>query len=380
MCILGDRLVEVTRVKSGNIILGPALIICLVMVAGFTSSVSPVVGEAVAALPEIANFQVSPASIGSGTSATLSWDVKNASAINIDHGIGSVSLSGQVKVNPPYSTTYKLSVSNETGVRARYVTLYVEIARLNITDEVNYDPVTGRNSQVDLSWESYCLSDQYQVQIARDAGFTLIMYDSGSMGTADSMRPAFWYPPGNLEAGHTYYWRVRTTRAATGQHILSYWSEIRPLTVKPGYAVRTDYMTVQAFIPANGCAACPVKPVSFSWSGYPNTTKYRFILAKDSQLQDIVVEGLTPTTSYALPGPLEYGTSYFWQVMALEPIPSDASSVFTFHTEPAPVQTAKQATSSLSREPPPWAMAVMAVGTALIIAVIILAVVSRKRI
>ncbi len=119
------------------------------------------------------------------------------------------------------------------------------------------------------------------------------------MDTADTLYPALLYPPGNLEAGHTYYWRVRVTQAATGQRILSGWSEPKSFTVRPGFATRADYASVHAFTPSNGCAACPVKPVSFSWSGYQGTSKYRFLLARDSQLQDVVVDGITSATSYA---------------------------------------------------------------------------------
>ncbi len=321
--------------RYSNIALVFVLLLCFVLSAG---SGSPAYGTSLqnsAVLPEISGFSVSPSSIDSGSIATLAWDVKNALSINIDHGIGSVGASGQMTVNPPYSTTYKLTVSNEAGTRTRYITLYVEMSPANTGSGINVDPVTGRNSEVDLSWEDYCQSEQYQVQIARDPYFTLKVYDSGSMETGDSLYPSLLYPPGNLEAGHTYYWRVRVTQAATGQRVLSQWSEARAFTVKPGFATRADSASVYAFTPVNGCSACAVKPVSFSWSGYQDTTKYRFLLAKDSQLQNVVVDAVSSTTSYALSEALEYDTSYYWQVMAIAPVPSDPSSVFTFHTEMA---------------------------------------------
>ena len=40
---------------------------------------------------------------------------------------------------------------------------------------VGADPVTGRNQQVDLSWEQLCLSTGYELQIAKDPDFTLSM-------------------------------------------------------------------------------------------------------------------------------------------------------------------------------------------------------------
>ena len=349
------------------------LLLSVVFITPLDYPARAISGQESATLPEITSFAISPSSIDSGSMATLTWDVKNALSIDIDHGVGRVAASGQISVAPPYSTTYKLTVSNDAGTRTRYITVYVEMMRADTGDSVNVDPVTGRNAEVDLSWQDYCLSSQYQVQIARDPYFTLKVYDSGSMDTADGFYPALLYPPGNLEAGHTYYWRVRVTQAVTGQRILSPWSEPKSFTVMSGFATRADYASVHAFTPDNGCAACPVKPVSFSWSGYQGTSKYRFLLTRDSQLQNVVVDAVTSTTAYALSEALEYDTSYYWQVTAIEPIPSDPSSVFTFHTEKAP-QPVKQQDSPNPSNIPVWAIAVITVGILLIVAAIVFTV------
>ncbi len=337
-------------------------------------------GIETALLPEIVNFTLSPVSIDYGSSALLIWNVRNAASISIDHDIGGVGMEGQVRVNPLYSTTYKITAMNSAGVRSRYITLEVTYSDYAPgSDTVGCDPVTGRNASVDMAWEQLCLSSQYQVQIARDPGFTLKMYDSGIMAPADATSPAFWLAPGILEAGHTYYWRVRTRQAATGQYLISPWSEPQAFTVSPGYAVRTDYYGLQALAPSNGCTGCPVSPVSFSWSGYPNTTKYRFVLARDAQLQNIVVEAFTTTTSYELKGTLEYDTSYFWQVSAVEPIPSDPSALFTFHTMSAPGPAAPPSATDTTTMPV-WALAVIIAGIALIIFAVIMVIKARRTI
>lgn len=331
-------------------------------------------------LPEIVSFTLSPASIGYGSSATLTWNVRNATSISIDHDIGSVGAEGQVQVNPLYPTTYKITAMNNSGVRSRYITLGVTYnSYAPGSDAVGCDPVTGRNSSVDMVWEQLCLSSKYQVQIARDPGFTLKMYDSGIIAPADTTSPAFWLAPGVLEAGHTYYWRVRARQAATGQYLISPWSEPQPFTVSPGYAVRTDYYGLQALSPSNGCTGCPVSPVAFSWSGYPNTTKYRFVLARDAQLQNIVVEAFTTTTSYELKGTLEYDTSYFWQVSAVEPVPSDPSALFTLHTMSAPAPTATTSRVDTAAVPV-WAWAVIIAGIVLIIVAVVMGIRARKTI
>ena len=47
---------------------------------------------------------------------------------------------------------------------------------------VGADPVTGRNQQVDLSWEQLCLSTGYELQIAKDQNFTLRIDPSVNWG------------------------------------------------------------------------------------------------------------------------------------------------------------------------------------------------------
>ena len=171
-----------------------AAAIVLSCVLGLTGLTNPPANGAVdkqGTLPQIVTFQISPADITSGESAILSWKAENAAAVNIDQNVGDVSPSGQLTVNPACSTTYKLTVSNNTGVRTRYLTLQVNQVEPVDPSVVGVDPVTGRNSSVDLSWEDYCYSSEYQVQIARDAAFTLKVYDSGILQPADSVFPAF---------------------------------------------------------------------------------------------------------------------------------------------------------------------------------------------
>ena len=234
-----------------------AIVIALSCILGLTGLVNPAASGAVdgtGTLPQIITFQISPAGIARGDSAVLSWMVENAVAVNIDQNVGDVASSGQLTVTPSYSTTYKITVSNNTGIRTRYLALQVtEVAPVDPT-VVGVDPVTGRNSSVDLSWEDYCYSSDYQVQIARDPAFTLKVYDSGVLQPADSVFPAFSYPPGQMEAGHTYYWRVRTVRAVTGQWAISSWSEARPITVRPGFPVRAHSYGVEALSPVNNNA------------------------------------------------------------------------------------------------------------------------------
>ena len=212
------------------------------------------------------------------------------------------------------------------------------------TTLIGCDPVTGRAQEVNLCWEQLCVADRYDIEVAKDPDFSILVIDwtteavCGGLTPEDVTQPCAYIPAGgvasilegsaiaaagNLECGHTYYWRVRARRCATGQWLRSPWSEVMSFTVKAGLPVNTPYYGPQLLSPDNGCVGCPVKPVSFSWSPFKETTKYQFLLAKDAEMTQIVVEAEVSTTAYEYDGTLEYDTNYFWRVRALEPAPSD---------------------------------------------------------
>ena len=78
------------------------------------SSTVIVTGEA-AALPVVSAFGADPGSIVEGESSTLSWKVSGAATVSIDHGVGSVALTGTRTVSPVTTTTYTLTATNEVG-------------------------------------------------------------------------------------------------------------------------------------------------------------------------------------------------------------------------------------------------------------------------
>ena len=80
-----------------------------------TSSATVVVNPAPGA-PAILTFTGSPASISEGSSSNLVWNVTGATSVSIDHGIGSVPLSGSRTASPSVTTTYTLTASNSSGL------------------------------------------------------------------------------------------------------------------------------------------------------------------------------------------------------------------------------------------------------------------------
>jgi len=266
---------------------------------------------------------------------------------------------------------------------------------------VGADPVTGRNQQIDLSWEQLCLSTWYQLQVAKDAAFTMrinpsVNFSMGGYGEISAVTgsillrmddvnmtsPAAWLAPGQLpEAGAIYYWRIRSAKSATMQIAASPWSDVRSFTVKAGFIVNTPYYGVQLLAPNNACTGCKVKPASFSWSPWKEATKYQFDLATDPEFQSLVITATTTTTGYEYSGTLNYDTNYFWRVKALEVnglnIPSDWSATFSFQTEPAPAPAPATVPPVEQVAVPLWAWVAIAIGAILVIVTIFLLYKSR---
>ena len=76
-------------------------------------------------LPEVAIFNVLPGNIVSGNFATLTWDVRNAFDVVIEPRFGIIPLNGRQPVNPPFTTTYRLTATNDQGSILATTTLTV---------------------------------------------------------------------------------------------------------------------------------------------------------------------------------------------------------------------------------------------------------------
>ena len=266
---------------------------------------------------------------------------------------------------------------------------------------VGCDPVSGRNQEINFAWEQLCLAYGWDIEIAKDEAFSLVVFDwvsGATMTSADfytsaiSTVPTMIFPVGaattgwpgqtrpflvsQLECGHTYYWKVQVRSCVTGQIIRSPWSEKRSFTIKAGLPVSTPYYGPQLLSPNNGCIGCAVSPASFSWSPFKGSTSYKFQLAKDAAMTDIIAEDTTgASTGYEYDGTLDYSTNYFWRVMAVEPAPSDWSATFSFQTGAAP-----EAPPAPEEAPgtPLWVWVVIALGAIMVIVTLVLIVKTRR--
>ena len=267
---------------------------------------------------------------------------------------------------------------------------------------IGCDAVSGRAGEVNLCWEQLCVAERYDIEIAKDTDFSIKVIDWISESSCGGFRPTSLTKPcayfpagglaviaadinapaagsaiafaGNLECGHTYYWRVKVRECVTGQDIRSPWSDVRSFTVQAGYPIVSAYPGAQLLAPNNGAMGIPAKNVAFSWSPFGNSTKYKFDLATDPAMTQVVKEDSVSGTAYEYTGTLENSTNYYWRVMALEPAPSDWSATFSFQTEaaPAPVTPEKPAPT------PVWVWVVIAIGAILVIVTLVLIFKTRR--
>ncbi|TRZ93726.1 MAG: hypothetical protein D4R82_04735 [Dehalococcoidia bacterium] len=249
-------------------------------------------------------------------------------------------------------------------------------------DIIPIDPVSGRANEVNFKWRQLSYVGAYELQLAKDDEFSLRVLCSDNITPADSLAPACYFPAGglvptpaseiaswgNLECGHTYYWRVRGRRATTGEEIRSPWSATMYFTVKTGLPVVTEHLGPILLKPSNG-ARCVSPPPAFSWSPVFGSTRYEFVLAKDAALTHVIARAIVSATAYEYGGKLDWNTAYFWQVRAVEPILGEPSPVANFTVVAREVLAVHSAPSPPS-PPPFWIWAAIAIYVALVVAII----------
>lgn len=108
---------------------------------------SPIVPELI--LPTIEYFTANPTSIMLDTPSVLSWSTQNATNVMIDHGVGTVALTGTVMISPLETTVYTLTAINSDGQVTASCTVeikkWAEVAMVlgPANPTFIWDPITG---------------------------------------------------------------------------------------------------------------------------------------------------------------------------------------------------------------------------------------------
>ena len=86
--------------------------------------------------------------------------------------------------------------------------------------------------------------------------------------------------------------------------------------------------------PDNNATEISVTSIVFSWQPfYVGTNKYAFELSKNFDMSDPELKTEIAGTTYRYPGTLDYNASYYWRVMASDPIGGSWSPQFRFTTK-----------------------------------------------
>ncbi len=101
--------------------------------------------------PVISSFSVSPSSITSGSSATLSWSVSGATLVSINNSVGDVTSLSTKSVSPTQTTTYTLTATNSSGSVTAQTTVTVNPLLPTISNLLGSN-TTATTTQI--SWQT----------------------------------------------------------------------------------------------------------------------------------------------------------------------------------------------------------------------------------
>jgi hypothetical protein len=197
-----------------------------------------------------------------------------------------------------------------------------------------------------------------------------------------------------LKANTTYQFRVRFDNQVSGDFVRTPWSDGTTLKVAGGTVVQQPHAGPIILSPQGGSTTGLTPGVT--WAPFAGATKYQVILATDGELKNRVAGTPVFVTapSWQPSAPLEYGTTYFAGITAVEPTVSP-QSIISFTTmekavpppEPTPPVVVKEVPAPVINIPaqpapqviqPAFIWAIVIIGAVLIIVVIVLIVRTRR--
>ena len=226
------------------------------------------------------------------------------------------------------------------------------------------------NAPFTVSWDRLCDACFYEIQIASDSDFDNIYWTNLSVLGNPVESPSYLIPR-ELLPGETYYWRVRSIEANTGQVIRSWWSEERSLTVAPSLGTGAYVVA-----PEIGATGMPNTNIAFLWGSVAVFDSYNWVLSPNADFSS-PVETKTGLTSpaYTYTGTaLAYDTPYYWRVTAIKDGAPASVAIGTFRTVAEPEEVIPPVTPTT----PFWVWVVIAIGAVLVIVVIVLIFRTRR--
>jgi len=185
--------------------------------------------------PVILSFDADPGAINPGGTSTLSWEVTGAATVHIDHGVGSVALSGTRDVSPGETTIYTLTATNEAGSVNATVQITVEEDTTPPSTPILTSPAEDATlPQPSEAW-SFDWNDSSEPE-SGIAGYQIyvIREGAGSPVVNASVTDSEYSGIVGEAIAHGYLdnwtWKVR---AQNNAGVWSPWSAIRTFSVEP---------------------------------------------------------------------------------------------------------------------------------------------------
>lgn len=190
---------------------------------------------------------------------------------------------------------------------------------------------------VGLDWETLSGATSYEWQLDDDTDFSDVPSEfEGETEASSTQLP-------ELAPATTYYWRVRAN-----EPVLSPWSDKWSFTTTIG----TEAFAPQLLSPTAGATGMSLKPV-FQWGTIAGAKSYELIVSTNPSLENPIVlkagDYALPSTAWECDINLNYGTTYYWKVRAINSDTYSAwSAVSAFTTESLLLPV-----GSLAEQPPP---------------------------
>ncbi|MFC1956736.1 WD40/YVTN/BNR-like repeat-containing protein [Chloroflexota bacterium] len=253
---------------------------------------------------------------------------------------------------------------------------------------IDCEPCAGCDAAAfTLKWERMCEACSYDIQIMDADGNTIVEWtdvditgDPPSLFVDGTLDVGYYY----LECGENYTWKVREANTAC-ECVHSPWSETWSFTIAVGAAD-----AINPLAPTKGAMDVPIENIGFSWTSVRNATSYSFVLSPNANLAGALVSQDQSTTAFNFVGPLDYSKAYYWQIIAWQDgTRLTTSSIGVFNTMAKPV--APQPPVVIEQQPAPvinippaqqitptWIYAIIGIGAALAVVVIVLIVRTRR--
>ncbi len=162
------------------------------------------------------------------------------------------------------------------------------------------DTATNQPTSLTLSWSASAGASSYELQLAADSLFTVLVLDDSTLTGAS-------HPVSGLATSTLYHWRVNARNTAGTSPWSDAWEFTTYVPVAPSAPVLVS--------PLDGVQDEPVSPV-LTWATTSGTDSYQLQVSTDSLFGTILFDDSTLIdTSCQLSG-LSVATTHFWRVNA----------------------------------------------------------------